>query len=102
MASFARHYGYVSFYDLRGSLEAVERDLSICHPLMLHQNADEVCYLILREDAWPSLLANSEAQTRPLPEGVAILNHIPGVECWYPGDVPLDAIEGVICARIEQ
>src|SRR6267143_6893729 len=62
MVSFARHYGYVSFYDLRGSAEAVERDLSICHPLMLHQDAEEVCYLILREDAWPSLLPNSEAQ----------------------------------------
>ena len=91
--SFARYYGLVSFSDLRAKSEQQIRDNSQCY---WPEPAERAFYLILREDACSKLISNSEISTRPLPEGIGLLNYVPVTEACYPAPVSLGAIESVI------
>jgi hypothetical protein len=102
MLSFARYYNYVSLFDLRNrSQEELDQGWSGSHPLVLHRDEEkQVVYLILAPSEFSRLIPSGEATTRPLPEGIVILNHVP-LECWHPGSIPIESVESVIVVSRE-
>lgn len=101
--SFGRKNGWVCLFDLRcqsddAIQDALEKydflrpDWLVDHEL--DQTVSHLAYLFLHPEKYSVLIPNSQGQLCDF--------FIPKVECWYPGDMPLDNIEEVLFVRIAE
>ena len=86
---YGRKRGWVSLYDLSSPTDAEIKKALIRYAfLKTNNNEDTLVYLIVAEDAWPSLIS----WKRAIREVGGKEFFIPFVEAWYPGDMPLQLV----------
>jgi len=98
--SFGRLHGYVCLFDLRDASPArISLARTLCdflYPEWLTGDRDRnPAYLVLRPEAWHRLVPNASAYYA-CRAGNRILKYLPGAECWYPGNLPLQDIGEVL------
>ena len=78
--------------------EEIENALHCFYFLGPHQLGNKVVYLILSHNSHSILISN---KTAALETGYREMM-IPRVECWYPGDLPVESITEVIKVSIRR
>ena len=97
--SYGRYKGYVCLFDFRAKTdEAISWGFDCCNFLHSRTLGDDLAILLLSAKATAELIPATAAfaETR----GIKVW--IPEVESWYPGPVPLCAIERVLYVHIER
>ena len=99
--SFGRKNSWVCLFDLRNQSDASIRDALLKYDFLrpdwltdhkLEQTESHLAYLLLHSARYSDLIPNSQGQLCDF--------FVPKVECWYPGDMPLEHIEAVLLVRI--
>ena len=98
--SFGRLHGYVCLFDLRNASPAkISLARELCDFLypdwLTGDRAENPVYLVLRPEACHRLVPNASAYYACRAGGRA-LKYLPGAECWYPGNLPLEDIGEVL------
>ena len=97
--SYGRHKGFVCLFDFRAKThEAIAWGLDCCSFLNSRTLGDHLAIVLIRAEATISLIPPSVA----FAETGGAKVWIPEVECWYPGPVPLHAIERVLDVHVER
>lgn len=98
--SFGRLHGYVCLFDLRNPSPArISLARELCDFLypdwLTGERAGNPVYLVLRPEAWNRLVPNASAYY-VCRASTRTLKYLPGAECWYPGNLPLQDIRAVL------
>ena len=107
LKSFGRCRGWVCLFDLRGkSDEEIDNVLSRFYNFLRpkwfvklnkseHYNESRLVYLCLSQAYYNELVPNREVRKNDKPS-----QFIHEIECWYPGNIPIEYIEKSLCVRI--
>jgi len=108
LKSFGCYRGWICLFDLRGKSDKEIDDALMCYYFLgpswfkkSYQTHTEYrfVYLLLSETCYDHLVPNREGRAS-LKDGSGYIQYIPGVECWFPGEISTQLIEKAICVRI--
>ena len=95
--SLGRSKGFVCLFDLRNQTEeAIQWGLGCFYFLAPRPLGDELAFFLLAPAAYPQLVLADDIKS--LVETGTF--RIPKVECWFPADIPLSAVEGVLIVHV--
>jgi len=95
--SIARQRGYVCLFDLRQQGEDAIRDGLDCFGFpTAGRFGNGVACFILKPEATAGVVIWNDIRAE-LEIGAF---HIPNVESWFPGDLPLSHVESIVCAEL--
>jgi hypothetical protein len=106
--SVGRYRGWVCLFDLRGKTEKeIDEALNCYYFLGPHWFEEyspnytelKLAYLILSPSCYQHLIPNEIVRTC-WNDGSGYTQYIPRVECWFPGNLPIDYVERVLYVRI--
>jgi hypothetical protein len=106
--SVGRYKGWVCLFDLRGKNDKeIDAALNCYYFLGPHWFEEyspdytelKLAYLIISSSHYIHLIPNKVARTC-WTDGSGYTQYIPKVECWFPGNLPVDYIEKVLRVRI--
>jgi hypothetical protein len=96
--SFGRHKGWVCLFDFRTDLKKIAEDPAYRWGFYFHNEdrfGNRLSFMFLDHAYYDRLISWKAAKGER-----EYLQLIPHAECWYPGDIPLDAIIDVIHIHI--
>lgn len=97
--SYGRKKGYICLFDLRRKTEEeIQHGLDCFYFLGIRQLSNKQVHLILKDEYYAKLIYTEQAKAEI---GFTEM-WIPYVECWYPEDLPLSNIKGMIIVNIQR
>ena len=96
--SVGRKKGFVCLFDFRNATdEEIQWGLD-CFPLLAPSFGDRIAFLIVSPPAYRELVLWNDIRSHELTPFL----RIPEVECWFPTDMPLSAVEEVLLVEVER
>lgn len=108
--SYGRNNGWVCLFDLRAKSEKEINDaldryyflsptwFAVYSPDCIEWN---IVYLLLNPNCYQHLIPNEEA--RKVWDTPSLnTQYVPKVECWYPGNLPIDSIQRILQIKIRR